>query len=50
MTLANKQHKKVPASAIKPGPQPQKASAMCPPPAAFGIAASDVTLPATGQS
>ena len=50
VTLANKQHKKVPASAIKPGPQPQKASAMCPPPAAFGIAASDVTLPATGQS
>ena len=50
VTLANKQHKKVPTTLAKPGPQPQKASAMCPLPAAFGIAASDVTLPATGQS
>jgi len=50
LTLANRQHRKLPANLPKPGPQPQKASAMCPSPAAFGIAASDVTLPATGQS
>jgi PPM family protein phosphatase len=47
---AKKTKKSVPANVTKPGPQPQKASAMCPPPTAFGIAASDVTLPTPGQS
>jgi hypothetical protein len=51
LKTAQKNHsKKLPASVTNPGPQPQKASAMCPPPTAFGIAASDVALPAPGQS
>jgi len=43
---ARQEHK--PANGIPgPGPRPPKAGATCPPPAAFGIAASAVTPPGT---
>ncbi len=46
---ARQQHKN--ANTIsKPGPQPLKAAAMCPPSTAFGIAAGDLVPAATGHS
>jgi serine/threonine protein phosphatase PrpC len=49
VTRAQQQHK--PTNKIqKPGPQPPKAAAMCPPSTAFGIAASDLVPAATGRS
>jgi serine/threonine protein phosphatase PrpC len=46
---ANKHHKPT-KNITKPGPQPPGAAAMCPPSPAFGIAASDITPPVTGNS
>jgi hypothetical protein len=49
VTRAHQQHKST-SSIPKPGPQPPKAAAMCPPSAAFGIAAGDLVPTATGHS
>jgi PPM family protein phosphatase len=48
VTLARKQHKPTKGIA-QPGPEPPKAAAMCPPAAAFGIAASAL-VPSAGAS
>jgi serine/threonine protein phosphatase PrpC len=45
---ASKQHRKPPAAVANPGAEPPPAGAMCPPPTAFGIAASALP-PATGS-
>ncbi len=49
VALANRQHKPV-KSIPKPGPQPAKAGAMCPPSTAFEIPASAIVPPAAGHS
>jgi serine/threonine protein phosphatase PrpC len=43
VTLANKQHKKKPATVADPGAKPPLAGAMCPPSTVFGIPAADLT-------
>jgi PPM family protein phosphatase len=48
VAVANKQHKKLPATVANPGAEPPPAGAMCPRSTAFGIAASDLP-PATGS-
>jgi hypothetical protein len=48
VAVANKQHKKLPATVPNPGAEPPPAGAMCPPSTAFGIAVSDLP-PATGS-
>jgi PPM family protein phosphatase len=45
---ARAHHAKPPAAAADPGPEPAQVPAMCPPPAAYGIAASNLP-PATGS-
>jgi hypothetical protein len=49
VAMAKRQHQKPPAAVANPGPEPAQAGAMCPPSAAFGVAAADLA-PATGAS
>jgi protein phosphatase len=42
VVVANKQHKKPPATVANPGAEPPLSGAMCPPSTVFGIAAADL--------
>jgi hypothetical protein len=49
LALASKLHKKPATSIPKPGPQPPKAGALCPPSQAFSIPANAIVPAATGR-